>query len=531
MNQEFNLKHYPFDPKLVPLGWSVASIRDLCGEPQSGFACGIHNRNGEGVVHLRPMNVDTRGCIALDDVKYVAGDEPLRVQHGDVLFNNTNSPAWVGKSAPVLQPGNWAFSNHMTRLRPTQGIDARFLAAQLQYLQHAGYFLHLCVNHVNQASINSEVIGDTVPILVAPENEQSRIADRIDELFTDLSAGVASLERVRKKLKRYRSAVLYAAVTGQLTAQWRKTHGPPSEPGDKLLARILIERRKQWEQRTLAKYTKDGRTPPKNWRERYPQPFPLGTLAHGAALPELPKGWCWSTHDQVGDVQLGRQRSPEHHNGQHMRPYLRVANVYEDRIDTSDVMQMNFTPDEFVVYELHHGDILLNEGQSMELIGRPAMYRDELPGGCFQNTLVRQRVFDGVLKDYALIVCLAQYRAGRFRKIASITTSIAHLGAQRFAALEFPLPPIDEQAAIIEAVNEKLSQIDAMKIEVSRGLARASRLRQAILKSAFEGTLVPQNPKDEPASKLLERIKAQHATVPQPASQPRTRTKSKVAHE
>lgn len=364
-----------------------------------------------------------------------------------------------------------------------------------------------------QSNINLGVLK-AFALPVAPLAEQARIADRIDELFTDLAAGVAALERVKRNLSRYRAAVLHAAVTGRLTEAWRKQHGPPEEPGPKLLERILAERRRQWEERTLAKYEKAGKQPPKNWRERYPEPFSPGTLAHGAALPSLPDTWCWATHDQVGDVQLGRQRAPEHHTGSHMRPYLRVANVYEDRIDTSDVLQMNFTPEEFETYELHHGDILLNEGQSMELVGRPAMYRGELPGGCFQNTLVRQRAITPLLPEYALIVCLAQFRAGRFRKIASITTSIAHLGAQRFAALEFPLPPVAEQEAIIDAVKEKLSLIDALMLEVQRGLARAARMRQSILKAAFEGKLVPQDPADEPASVLLERIRATNTDTP-----------------
>lgn len=150
------------------------------------------------------------------------------------------------------------------------------------------------------------------------------------------------------------------------------------------------------------------------------------------------------------------------------------------------------------------------------------MYRDELPGGCFQNTLVRQRAIDPLLPEFALIVCLAQFRAGRFRKIASITTSIAHMGAQRFAALEFPLPPIAEQEVIIDTVKEKLSLIDALTIEVDRGLARAARLRQSILKAAFDGKLVPQDPNDEPASVLPERIRAETAaTESKPKSKPR----------
>jgi len=416
------------------------------------------------------------------------------------------------------------FASYLIRVRLNKSLSPSYLFA---FFQSNEYWRQ--INEVQQGIGRPVVNGTklaTMHVPLPPLPEQSRIADRIDELFTDLSAGAAALERVKKKLKRYRSAVLHAAVTGRLTADWRKTHGAPAEPAEKLLARILIERRKQWEQFTLAKYTRDNRIPPKNWKARYAEPATPKT----EGLPELPKGWCWSAHDQVGDVQLGRQRSPEHHNGLHMRPYLRVANVYEDRIDTRDILQMNFTPEEFEVYALRRGDILLNEGQSMELIGRPAMYRDELPGGFFQNTLVRQRVFDGVTTNYALIVCLAQYRAGRFRKIASITTSIAHLGAQRFAALEFPLPPRNEQAAIVDAVNEKLSQIDAMESEVARGLARAARLRQAILKAAFAGKLMPQDPNDEPAAVLLERIRASSRTLgDRSATPPSRKRRSRVA--
>src|SRR5262245_43358613 len=138
-------------------------------------------------------------------------------------------------------------------------------------------------------------------------------------------------------------------------------------------------------------------------------------------LRPLPDGWVWTSVEEVGEVQLGRQRSPEHHTGAHMRPYLRVANVFEDRIDTRHVLEMNFSPAEFERYRLEPGDILLNEGQSLDLVGRPAMYRGEVPGSCFQNTLIRFRPRSGVLSKYALLVFRSYLHRGRFQQIARWT--------------------------------------------------------------------------------------------------------------
>lgn len=173
-----------------------------------------------------------------------------------------------------------------------------------------------------------------------------------------------------------------------------------------------------------------------------------------------------------------------------MRPYLRVANVFEDRIDTSDVLEMNFTPTEYEIYKLGYGDILLNEGQSPKFLGRPAMYRDEIPGACFQNTLIRFRALEGILPLYALYVFRAHMHSGRFAKEATITTNIAHLSAGRFATVEFPLAPIAEQHRIILEMERRLSVVAALEQTLAHNLARAEKLRQSILKRAFAGRLV-----------------------------------------
>jgi type I restriction enzyme S subunit len=192
-----------------------------------------------------------------------------------------------------------------------------------------------------------------------------------------------------------------------------------------------------------------------------------------------------------------------------MRPYLRVANVYEDRIDLSSIYEMNFSPEEFESYELHSGDILLNEGQSLELVGRSAIYRNELPGACFTNTLVRFRPAQGLKAEFAQTYFRACLRNHRFRKLARWTTNIAHLGGDRFAAMEFPLPPLAEQEAIVEAVEDQLSVIDHLDADLDAKLKSAQVLRQSILRHAFTGQLVPQDRNDEPASKLLKRIAAE----------------------
>ena len=150
--------------------------------------------------------------------------------------------------------------------------------------------------------------------------------------------------------------------------------------------------------------------------------------------------------------------------------------------------------------DVYKRQILLNEGQSHELVGRPAMYRDEVPGCCFTNTLVRFRPYEGLDRDYALKVFLAYLKNQRFQKIASITVNIAHLGAGRFAEVEFPLPPMTEQQEIVRVVEEQFSAIEACEGYLSASSRRAKALRQSIFKSAFSGKLCPIETREPNAS-------------------------------
>jgi type I restriction enzyme S subunit len=203
-----DLQQYPLGLADLPLGWVVSDLAALATKIQPGFPSGKHNQEGQGVPHLRPMNVSRDGMIDLTDLKYVQDHDGPRLNDGDVLFNNTNSPALVGKTAVVRRPIDWSFSNHMTRITPAPGVIPSYLAHHLHYLWMTGYFRHRCVNHVNQASISSGPLATTVPIAVPPSAEQHRIVAAIDEKFSRLDAAVAALKQVEKKLRRARAAVL-----------------------------------------------------------------------------------------------------------------------------------------------------------------------------------------------------------------------------------------------------------------------------------------------------------------------------------
>lgn len=207
----------------------------------------------------------------------------------------------------------------------------------------------------------------------------------------------------------------------------------------------------------------------------------------------MPESWEVRRIDELGEVLSGRQRSPHFTDGE-SHPYLRVANVFDGYIDDSDVLCMNFSSDEFERYRLRRGDILLNEGQSIELVGRNAMYGGVPADCCFQNTLIRFRARCGVYNRFAYALMQHLFLEGKFSKIATQTTSVAHLGSRRFAALLVGLPPIEEQKRIASIHD---AMVVSERSEAAR-FCRLLRLRMGLLsnllsgrKRVFAGTLSP----------------------------------------
>lgn len=204
---------------------------------------------------------------------------------------------------------------------------------------------------------------------------------------------------------------------------------------------------------------------------------------------KYPDHWKRTTVGEAGRVELGRQRHPDWHTGPNMKPYLRVANVFEDRIDLTDVMEMHWPGETFERFKLHPGDVLLNEGQSPEFLGRPAIYRGDPADVAFTNSLIRFKASDEVLPEFALLVFRRHMRAGRFKRESRITTNIGHLSARRLKGIEFPIPPLEEQRRIIATANERLTAIQRQAAELAAAMTRESHLRRSLLAAAFSGRL------------------------------------------
>ena len=214
---------------------------------------------------------------------------------------------------------------------------------------------------------------------------------------------------------------------------------------------------------------------------------------------------------EIGEVSLGRQRSPKNISKFYPTKYIRAANISENGIDVSDILDMEFLPYEKEKYLLKQNDILLSEASgSPNQVGKPAIWNNEIDDCCFQNTVIRHRLFSNHPK-YVFWFYKYLYLSSFFAKLAG-GVGINHIGSTKFSNIEIPIPSLDEQKRIVAEIESRFERADALETAVDRALNDAEKLKQAVLKKAFSGELVPQNPDDEPASVLLDRIRAARAS-------------------
>lgn len=212
----------------------------------------------------------------------------------------------------------------------------------------------------------------------------------------------------------------------------------------------------------------------------------VGTKFRGLTSYSATGPWKVKRLSKAGEIQLGRQRAPKYQSGKWTRPYLRVANVFDGYIDLKDVLSMDFDDRDFARYELRSGDILLNEGQSRELVGRCAMFEDQIEGCCFQNTLIRFRCSRELIPKFAFSYFQYLFYRQTFAAVARQTTSIAHLGADTFQKLFMPIPPVDEQRKIASVMD----RFNTSKQDLARQRENIQWTRQALINDLTGGTHV-----------------------------------------
>lgn len=498
------LEHYPFATSELPAQWFHVSLDEIAAEINPGFASGKHTSDGIGIPHLRPMNVDRNGQIDLSVVKSVTESKGIELKAGDILFNNTNSAELIGKTAVISARENgFAFSNHMTRIRLETGILPSYISRQLHFLWMTGYLRHRCTNHVNQASISSKTLSGTIPVLLPPLNEQTRIVEKLEELLSDLDAGVAELKAAQKKLVQYRQSLLKAAVEGALTAEWR-TSNQPKETGTQLLERILIERRARWEAKRLAKFKEQGKAPPKDWQSKYPEPVKPDT----SDLPELPEGWVWASLDQLAEFITSGSRGWADFYSNEGSTFIRSQNINKDYLDLSEIAFV--TPprnSEGERTRVGMNDLLLTITGAN--VGKAARMEIQVDEAYVSQHVALIRPVDLSLSNYLhLFLTASAGGRGQLDKEA-YGAGKPGLNLQQVKSVLVPLPPNVEVKVLIEYLANQFNAITEQSMQIALTLKQSAAQRKNILKAAFAGQLVPQDPNDEPAGVLLERIRAE----------------------
>ena len=341
-------------------------------------------------------------------------------------------------------------------------------------------------------------------ILLAPAKEQERIVAKLDELFSDIEAGEKALERARALVLRYRQSVLKAAVTGELTREWREKNlarlKAEKKTGADLLAEILKKRREAWEAAELAKMRAKGKEPRDDkWKARYQEPL----LPDVSTLPQLPEGWVWSSLGQLFRVSVGTTPSraqPSFWGGN--VPWVSSGEVAFCRIyETRETITQEGLGN--AATRLHpSGTVLLamiGEGKTR---GQAAILH--VPAAHNQNC-ASIRVSETAISP-EFVFHFLHWRYEETRRGSQGGNQPA-LNKELVEAICIPVPPFDEMQLIVDSVEEEVTKIEATLSVLTQQLTRASLLRQSALSVAFSGKLVPQDPADEPASELLARIR------------------------
>ncbi|TAW19913.1 hypothetical protein ELI20_01095 [Rhizobium ruizarguesonis] len=469
----------------LPVGWARTTLSQICWK----ITDGSHNpppKAQVGLPMLSAVNVSGNRIVfgqhrLISDEDFEREDLRTSVSPGDVLLTIVGT---IGRSAvvPVKTP-RLTLQRSVAVLKPIE-VDPTFIMYQLESAKTNRY-LNDNAKGTAQKGIYLRNLGFT-PFLLPPLNEQRRIVEKIETLFAQLDKGEEAVRQVQKLLNRYRQSVLKSAVTGELTADWRSERADQLKPSQNLLVQILQTRREKWAA-----------------RRKYEEPKAVALTD----LPMLPEIWLWTNMDAL--IVHGPQNGlylPQNKYGDGT-PIIRIDDFQTGWVrPIKNLRRVRATPEEIILHSLKNGDFVINRVNSVSHLGKTMLVDAEHEGALFESNMMRLSVSDRV--DRSFLELYLSSSIGRKRLIANCKHAVnqASINQGDVAATAVPLPPLEEQQEIVVLAKERLARAEVLVEWCDAELKRSASLRQSILKDAFAGKLVPQDPADEPASALLARI-------------------------
>ena len=420
-----------------------------------------------------------------------------------VLFSSRAPVGYVAIAANPIST-NQGFKS----LVPATGINSEYL---FYYLKSSKDLAEQHASGTTFLELSARAFSK-FPAPIAPLNEQKRIVEKLELLLSELDKATQALQAAQEKLKNYRRAVLKAAVEGELSRAWREENREGLEPADRLLERILAERRKKWEEDELAKMRAKGKEPKDDkWKEKYKEPE--GVDSRG--LPELPEGWEYVTVQHLtfndkaamktGPFGTLMGKGDYRESGV---PIVGIENIgelefiegFSKFVDSSKFESLN-------TYEVSSGDILISRSGT---VGEICVFPGNQTVAIMSTNLIRVRVNQNAVDPHFFIMLFkgSPLVLNQVNELCKGSTRV-FLNQTILSSLIFPLPSLEEQRKILKEVDEHFSYADELDAVTGVSSRRSDKLRQSLLKKAFSGLLVPQDPNDEPASVLLERIRAE----------------------
>jgi type I restriction enzyme, S subunit len=457
----------------LPNGWKLVDFPDLVlFQEGPGLRKYQYREAGIPFLNIRTFNderIDKTLCGFLDPQEVDEKYQHFLVAEDDILVAVSGS---IGKMAIAKSSDLPLMLNtSIMRFRPRdetvllRGYLYFFLKSQHFFEQAEKAWTGTAQKNMGPSHIK------TFKLLTPPLNEQRRIVAKLDSLFARSRRARKELERVAGLCDRYRQAVLAAAFRGDLTADWREGNS----------SKLLSENH----------------------------------ILNANDLPSLPSEWIWTNVGQVAKVTGGLTKNQSRTNFEKKVPYLRVANVYANELRLDEISEIGVTETEWERVKLKVGDLLIVEGNgSLEQIGRVAIWHGEIEPCAHQNHLIKLRVKNFITPKFALYWLLSPGGRRAIEQVASSSAGLHTLSISKVSALHIPLCAVQEMEVVVERIEKLFKAIAQIESEHQKALKLCDRLDQAILTKAFSGELVPQDPTDEPADVLLDRIRAEKQDLP-----------------